>query len=194
MLVIILSLLISVIIHEVAHGYVANRLGDPTARLQGRLTLNPIAHLDWLGSVLLPGMMLVLGAPFFIGWAKPVPVNPRYFKDPSRDMMIVALAGPASNLCLALAGSVMLHQGVALDTAFIIRQFITINSVLMMFNLLPIPPLDGSRVLAHVMPAWRQQISRLEPYGFVIILVLAYTGILSDVLRVILPPVLRLVL
>lgn len=179
--------LLGLTVHELSHGLMADRLGDHTARSQGRLTMNPLKHLDPIGVLC-----------FFlikIGWAKPVPVNPVYFRNPRQGMLWVALAGPAANLALALASAVLLRAILALGG--IIPMFfllpmaqmcaagVWINLMLALFNLLPVPPLDGSRVVVGLLPpdmaaAW----ARLEPYGFLILLVLFYTGILS---RVIMP-------
>jgi Zn-dependent protease len=150
----ILVLIISVILHEVAHGYMANYLGDPTARLQGRLTLNPISHIDPLGSIFLPLLLVVTGSPITIGYAKPVPYNP-YNLPGKYDEFFVAAAGPATNLGLALVFGLLLRfgaiaMGPALMSAFITIVFI--NLILGFFNLIPIPPLDGSKVLSGILP------------------------------------------
>jgi Zn-dependent protease len=177
--------LLALTIHEVAHGWVANRLGDPTARLQGRLTLNPLAHLDPIGT-----LAIVL---INFGWARPVPVDYRYLRNPRRDMMIIAAAGPVSNLLLA-TGCAFVYRWVpwgmvGLDWAWLITPFrmmigtgVVVNVILAIFNLLPIPPLDGGRVVSGMLPL-RQALSfsRLEPYGFLIIFLLFFTGILDPV-------------
>ena len=177
--------LLALTIHEFAHGWVANRLGDPTARLQGRLTLNPLAHLDPIGTL----AIVLIG----FGWARPVPVDYRYLKNPRRDMMVIAAAGPASNLVLA-AGCAFLYRMVpwgmvGLEWAWLLvpirltlRVGVLANVILAIFNLLPIPPLDGSRVMSGLLPL-RQALSfnRLEPYGFLIIFLLFFTGILDPV-------------
>ncbi len=183
-------LLMALTFHEFAHGYVAYRLGDPTARTLGRLTLNPLKHLDPIGTI----------AFFFIkfGWAKPVPVNPRYFKNPSKDMLLVALAGPLTNLTLAvisalaakflwLIASVIPHT--SLTAAIFVPlngmliASVWINLVLCVFNFLPIPPLDGSRILYGLLPPdLARSYQKLEPYGFIIVLVLAFSGLLSKVI------------
>lgn len=177
--------LFALTIHEYSHGLVAYRLGDPTASNQGRLTLNPLKHLDTLGVLAFIIMK--------IGWAKPVPVNPRYFKNPLKDMIWVALAGPAANLMTAIASS-LVAQLLALFAAFIPKPIlfplfqmvgasIWINIVLAVFNLLPIPPLDGSKVLMGVLPPRQAAFyARLEPFGFLILLALFYTGFLQKVL------------
>jgi Zn-dependent protease len=191
----VVPVLMAVTFHEAAHGYVANWLGDPTARLAGRLTLNPLSHLDVIGTLafLLTRM---------IGWAKPVPVDPRYFKDPVQGMMLVALAGPGMNFALAIVFSLAvraieyLGRGVVEGTlAFSILQplvymcaaGVTVNLALGVFNLLPVPPLDGSNVLAAFLPprlAMRYQ--DFGRWGFLLLIVLAVAGVLG---KLILPPV-----
>lgn len=181
-------LLFSVILHEVAHGWVAERFGDDTARVMGRLTFNPIPHIDIVGTLVLPALAIFTGAPIF-GWAKPVPVNPYRLNDPKMDMMWVGLAGPFSNVALALlASGVMwflrtypvLPLGLAAsmhDLSFLVLE---LNVVLFVFNLIPVPPLDGSRVVAALLPpelAYRY--AQLESYGIVIVLVLFSTGIIT---------------
>lgn len=197
-----LILLVSVIVHEVAHGYAADYLGDSTPRAMGRLSLNPLVHMDWLGSVLLPMLMMVSGASVWLGWAKPVPVNPRNFANPSRDMMLVALAGPVSNLVLAWLASlglkiIPLWAGVGDVTAAIVicQQAIVINSGLMVFNLIPIPPLDGSKILLHwASPSIREMVYRIESYGFALIFMLAYLGVLMPIIRMFMIPLVRMLL
>lgn len=195
-------LLVSVIVHEVAHGYAADYLGDATPRAMGRLSLNPLVHMDWLGSVLLPMLMMVSGASVWLGWAKPVPVNPRNFRNPSRDMMLVAAAGPVSNLVLAWLASlglkiIPLWAGVGDVTAAIVicQQAVVINIGLMVFNLLPIPPLDGSKILLHwASQPVRETLYRIEPYGFVLIFMLAYLGVLMPIIRMFMIPLVRILL
>jgi len=180
-------LLLAVTVHEAAHGYVADRLGDPTPRAAGRLTLNPLAHLDPLGT-------LVFVATRAIGWAKPVPVDPRYFRHPRRDMLWVGLAGPASNVALAVAFALMCRtlllsppmagtwfgEQVWTPLMLIGVRGVTLNLGLGLFNLLPVPPLDGSRVLAGVLPAAAAPaLAWLERYGFVLLLLLVFSGVLN---------------
>lgn len=193
-----LPVIFAITIHEVAHGWVANRLGDPTARMLGRLTLNPVKHVDPVGTLLVPGILLFLGG-FIFGWAKPVPVTWENLKNPKRDMALVALAGPVSNLLQAFFWALIMKLGLMLsgDVSWLSRPMlymgvagITINIILMVLNMLPLPPLDGGRVMAGLLPgplSW--QYSRIEPYGLVILLVLLITGILGDLLG----PVIHLV-
>ncbi|MBX6349918.1 MAG: site-2 protease family protein [Clostridia bacterium] len=174
------GLVLAIVVHEYAHGWTADRLGDPTARLAGRLTLNPLAHLDWLG-------VLMLWVAHF-GWAKPVPVDPRHFRDPRRGMLTVALAGPVANFLLAFLAAFLLSRlfgafpwaygGLAGAVATVLELALVYNVALGVFNLIPIPPLDGSRILASLLPprlAWRYH--RLDPYGWVILLILLFTGL-----------------
>ncbi|MBW1719396.1 MAG: site-2 protease family protein [Deltaproteobacteria bacterium] len=186
-------ILLAVTVHEMAHGWVAYRLGDPTAKLMGRLTLNPIRHLDPIGT-------MVFFLTQTIGWAKPVPVNPSYFKNPRNDMIWVALAGPGANIFLAVLSAVLLRQvlGSFWETSgFFMRPVlymayisVQINIGLAVFNLLPIPPLDGSKVLMGILPpALASSFERFERYGFLLILVLVFTGVTS---RVIIPLILYL--
>ena len=173
--------LFALTVHELAHGYVAWRLGDPTAKNEGRLTLNPLKHLDPLGVLAFIIMK--------IGWAKPVPVNPRYFKNPQRDMLLVALAGPGSNIILAVASAALAHLFVALHFLpfFILQPLVAmlaasvwINIMLAVFNCIPIPPLDGSKVLMGLLPPEAARgYAKLEPFGFLVLLVLFYTGVIG---------------
>ena len=180
----------SVILHEVAHGVVAARLGDPTARAAGRLTLNPMKHIDPFGSVILPAM-LALARQNVFGWAKPVPVNPNRFAHPTRDMAFTALAGPATNLSLALAvgrlgpfeqiGGVIAMTSDAL-WARILLGLLIVNAAQAVFNMLPIPPLDGSRLLPLVLSdRGRLAYARLAQYGFLILVLLLF--VFEDSLR-----------
>ncbi len=193
----------AIILHEYAHGLAAWRLGDPTAKLAGRLTLNPLAHIDLFGTILLPLMLFLIRSPFIIGWAKPVPINPVYFRRPYRDMMLVGLAGPAMNFSLALLGTAVRYPlervlasappaviaGPLALLAEFLAIFILLNIILALFNLIPFPPLDGSRVLAYFLPPrGRMLFHRLEPFGiigiFLILILLQQTNILE---RLILP-------
>ncbi|MDD1620402.1 MAG: site-2 protease family protein [Methylococcaceae bacterium] len=186
----ILPVIFAITGHEVAHGWMAKQYGDKTAEQQGRLTLNPIKHIDLLGTIVIPGILLISGTGFIFGWAKPVPVDARNFKNPKKAMMMVALAGPLSNLLMALAWVLIARTGVAIQIEFISLPLIysgvagiTINLILALINLLPIPPLDGSRVLSGLLPdylAW--QYNRLERFGFIILLVLLATNALGLIL------------
>jgi Zn-dependent protease len=189
-----LPAMLGIILHEVAHGWMARRCGDPTAHALGRLTLNPLPHIDPMG--LFVFTLTSITSPFVFGWAKPVPVNTRYFRNPARDMMLVALAGPLTNMLLALAFAVALRgvlqlfpPTVWLDTSvykFVLKMLkagVVINFSLAWLNLMPIPPLDGSRILAWFLPgdlSWRFQ--RLERYGFVVLILLLATGALGSIL------------
>ncbi|MEQ1485813.1 site-2 protease family protein [Methyloglobulus sp.] len=188
----ILPVIFAITVHEVAHGWVAKKYGDNTAAMQGRLTINPIKHIDWLGTIIIPGLLLLTGTGFIFGWAKPVPVDARNFKKPRHDMAIVALAGPVSNVLMAIAWALLARIGVTIGASaenislpliYTGIAGISINLVLALINLLPIPPLDGSRVLTGILPsrlAW--QYNQLERYGFIILLILLYTKILNTIL------------
>ena len=179
--IMIVILLFSVIIHEVSHGLVAEKLGDPTARRQGRITLNPLPHIDIIGSIILPIAAVILHLPL-LGWAKPVPIDIRQFKDPMRDFAMTALAGPVSNLAQVMVYSLIFHGAMALGwvwLASIASLGIYINLLLALFNLLPVPPLDGSRLIAAVLPqdmGW--QFLSIGRYGFMILMFLIFTGVL----------------
>lgn len=187
-----LPVILAVVLHEVAHGWVADRLGDNTARFMGRLTLNPIKHIDPFGTVLIPLMLIIAGSPFLFGYAKPVPIDFRKLRNPKRDMVLVALAGPLTNLLLALASTFLLFLAVqmpenmiwaAQPLALMCQASIIINLVLFIFNLLPLPPLDGGRVAVGLLPAsMGYQLARLEPYGFLIIVGLLLLGVLQTVI------------
>lgn len=192
-----LPILMAVVLHELAHGYVAYRLGDPTAAQAGRLTLNPIAHVDPFGTVILPLVLLFTGSPFLFGYAKPVPVNFMNLYNPRRDMVLVALAGPLTNLLLAAIAAfflklfittAVLKGAVPPDSTKLILQLIhttlLINVSLAVFNMLPVPPLDGGRVATGLLPrAPALALARLEPYGMLIILLLMTSGALDRILR-----------
>ncbi|MDO9422914.1 MAG: site-2 protease family protein [Methylobacter sp.] len=189
----ILPVIFAITVHEVAHGWVAKKYGDNTASMLGRLTLNPVKHIDLFGTLIIPGLLLLSGTGFIFGWAKPVPVDARNFKNPLRDMAIVALAGPVANLLMAVGWALIARLGVAihaqseavsLPLIYTGIAGISINLVLAMINLLPIPPLDGSRILTGILPRyWAWQYNRLERFGFIILLLLLYTRVLNLILE-----------
>ena len=190
----VVPVVFAITVHEVAHGWVASRLGDQTARLLGRLTLNPLKHVDVVGTVILPLLLLVLGG-FIFGWAKPVPVDWRNLRRPRLDMALVAAAGPGANLVMLLLwglfGRYLIAQEATLGDAvspwfYMVGVGITINIALIVLNLLPLPPLDGSRIVAALLPPRQAvQYNRLERWGILILLVLLATHVLD---RIMLPP------
>ena len=186
-----IPILFAITVHEVAHGWVASKFGDQTAKLMGRLTLNPIKHIDPMGTIVIPVILLLLGG-FIFGWAKPVPVDWRNLRNPKRDMAWVAAAGPGANLLMLvlwalLAKAVILSGAPSTGPLSALESMsyagIMINSVLMILNLFPVPPLDGSRVLTAMLPpVWAYKYNQLERYGLVILLVLLATGQLGRIL------------
>ena len=177
-------LLFSIIVHEVAHGYVALLNGDPTARIMGRITLNPGPHIDPVGTILLPGILLLTHAGLLFGWAKPVPVNPLNFRNYRWGEITVSAAGPLSNLALAVVFAYLLRLGLGNVGVMKMAYFgVTINIFLALFNLIPIPPLDGSHILAILLPPELQRLyHHLDQVGFILILILFYTGVMGALL------------
>ena len=185
----IIPVLLAITVHEAAHGYTAKHFGDKTAYFLGRITLNPIKHIDPIGTVVIPGMLLLLSAPFLFGWAKPVPVNFSNLNNPKKDMMWVALAGPASNLVMAIIWAIILGlfkssgASYALFVIGMAQVGIMINLVLMLLNLLPIPPLDGGRMAVSLLPSpWSYKLASIERYGMFILIFLIVSGLLSAIL------------
>ncbi len=183
-LIVLPVLLFAVTVHEYAHGWIAERRGDPTARLSGRLTLNPIAHIDPLGTVIFPLLLYItqvhmkVEPPLIFGWARPVPVDFRNLRNPKQDMMAVGLAGPLANIILAILCTLLLRMGIIKPETLLGKIFglgIVINLLLAVFNLIPIPPLDGSRILIGLIPPrWAYNYSKLEPFGFIILIVVIF--------------------
>ena len=191
-------LLFSLTIHEMAHAWTADRLGDPTARLLGRVSLNPLVHADPIGTILFPLVAMTTGLRFLIGWAKPVPVNIRQLRHPRRDYVLVAAAGPASNLVLAVIAAVLLRivpvspytlnePNVSAPLATFLAAAMQTNLLLAIFNMIPIPPLDGGNVLGGLLPPRLayQYDSMIRPYGFILLYVLMFTGGFD---KIIVPP------
>ena len=190
----ILILLFSVVLHEVSHGKVADELGDPTARLAGRLTLNPIPHLDMFGSIIVPLILIFSGSGFLIAWAKPVPIDPYNLKNPRRDSALISLAGPATNFFLAIIGSILLHLFNFLSIPFlsiigpILVIMIRFNIILAVFNLLPIHPMDGFKIVEGILSEEKaREWQQLQRYGMIFLILLIFpingSSMLSNILQ-----------
>jgi Zn-dependent protease len=194
----LVPLIFSVTAHEVAHGYAAYRLGDMTAKLAGRLTLNPLKHLDFVGSFLLPAMLKFMGSPIIFGYAKPVPVNFAALRDYRKGTIIVSAAGVTTNLAIAFVSGLLFQFlvqyeevfrdpwfiAILSDINYMLYYSVIINTVLAVFNLIPIPPLDGSRIFAMFLPApMRMQYARIERFGMIIIIAFLFTGLINKIIR-----------
>ncbi len=185
-----LPVIFAITLHEAAHGYAARHFGDTTAWVAGRISLNPLRHIDPFGTVLLPLLLFIVNSPFLFGWAKPVPVNFGRLRNPKRDMLWVAAAGPAVNLLMALGWAVLLKLAIVMPfnaytrpLAMMSEMGIGINIMLMVLNLLPLPPLDGGRIAVSLMPfSMAVRFSQLERWGIPILLLLSFTGVLGSVL------------
>jgi len=192
----IIVLIMSVVVHEVSHGYAAYWLGDPTAKYAGRLNFNPVNHLDLFGSFIIPGMLMITGSPFLFGWAKPVPFNPYNLRNQKWGPAIVGLAGPLSNLIMAITAGMLIKvalvfgvvDGILLQ---ILAVIVFINVLLMVFNMFPIPPLDGSKLLFAIIPISEHTKMTLERYGFVFLLI--FLILFQDVFSLIMLSTLKLI-
>lgn len=187
-----IPVLFAITLHEVAHGWAANKLGDGTARMLGRLSLNPIKHIDPFGTIILPIMLILMSSPIIFGAAKPVPVDTRNFKNPRRDMAIVALAGPLANIVMAvfwvaifyISQLLIGHQAVLEGMVRMALAGVLINLVLFTFNLMPIPPLDGGRILsAFLPPKISDMLDKIEPFGFFIVIGLVLLGVFQPIIN-----------
>ena len=181
----IVPLIFAITVHETAHGWIASKCGDPTAKLLGRLTLNPIKHIDPIGTIIVPAILFFLGG-FIFGWAKPVPITWRNLKNPRRDMALVAAAGPLANLGMAFLWVAVAKLAIGFHSiafTYMGQIGVSVNLVLMLLNLIPIPPLDGSRIVASLLsPAMAYRFNQLEIYGFLILVLLLASGLLARIL------------
>lgn len=193
----LVSLGFSIILHEIAHGYAAYRMGDPTAAYSNRLTLNPIAHIDLFGSIILPVILVVTGSPVLLGWAKPVPINPYYFRNLKQGIMVTGAAGPLANFVLALTAGILFHLVAPFSdvVGWFLAYFCATNVALGVFNLIPIPPLDGSRVLYGLLPrGLDDRFISIERYGMYILFILLWVGVLDRIIYPVSMFILRLLL
>ena len=186
LLIWVIPVLFAITVHETAHGWVASKLGDHTARMMGRLTLNPIKHIDPVGTILVPALLYLSSAGFLFGWAKPVPINFSALRSPKKDMLWVALAGPGVNLLMAIGWLIIVAIANTLNIPFLVLMGgagIFVNLLLAIFNLLPIPPLDGGRVISSLLPGrLSYQYDQLEPYGLFILVGLLFLGVFQNII------------
>lgn len=204
-----MALLFAVTCHEVAHGWVAYKRGDPTAYMLGRITLNPIKHLDPFGSVIFPILLRLMGSPVVFGWAKPVPINPRNLRDYPKDEILVSIAGVATNAALALISALLLRGLITLmftvnlgSVAFVIDPLlrlllasVAINAILAIFNILPVPPLDGGHLAMHLAPRnVAAFLERIQPLGFLVVILLLYLGVVDFLFNLVIRPLMALAL